>query len=85
MVAGQNVFSQKCAKVVNSWGPLHNFTSASCILICLLNHRESRGRESLLHFVANVARARHFQPLSDEEDGVLLSDSCAMSCRYRLW
>ena len=66
-------------------GPLHNFTSASCILLCLLNHRESKGRESFLHFVRNGARARHFQPFSDEEDGVLLSDCCAMSCRYRLW
>ena len=88
MVAGQNVFSQKCEKVIKSYiagGPLHNFTAASCILLCLLNHRDSREGESLLHFVANVASALHFQPLSDEEDGVLLSDSCAMSCRYRLW
>ena len=44
-------FSQKCAKAVNSW-PAHNFASASCILLCLLNHRESKGGESLLHFVA---------------------------------
>ena len=65
--------------------PLHNFTSASCILLCLLNHRESKGGESLLHFVVNVASAPQFQPLLEEEDGVLLSDSCAMSCRDCLW
>ena len=34
-----------------------------------------------MHVVANVASAPHFQPLLEEEDGVLLSDSCAMSCR----
>ena len=55
------------------------------VLLRLLNHRDSKGGESLLHFVANVASARRFQPLSDEEDGMLLPDSCAMSCRYRLW
>ena len=31
----------------------------------------------MLHFVENVASAQHFQPLSEEDDEVLLSD-CAM-------
>ena len=84
-VAGQNVFSQKCLKVVIAGSPLHNSTSATCILLCLLNHRESKGEDSLLHFVENVASARHFQPLSDEENDVLLPDSCAISCSDRLW
>ena len=34
----------------------------------------------MLHFVENVASVRHFQPLLEEGDEVLLSD-CAMFCR----
>ena len=44
----------------------------------------SIGGKSLLHFGENVASARHFQPPSEEDDEVLLSD-CAMFCSARLW
>ena len=88
MVAGESVFSQKCAKVVNRWGgPLHNFTSRSCILLCFLKHKE----KTLLNFVSLrtwVARGtfNHSREEEEEEEGdVLLSDSCAMSCSDRLW
>ena len=77
-----------CAKIVNRWGPATQLYFY--IMYLAMPSIKSKGRESLLHFVGSVASARHIQThqtLSDEEDDVLLSDSCAIaiSCSDRLW
>ena len=77
-----------CAKIVNRWGPATQLYFY--IMYLATPSIKSKGRESLLHFVGSVASARHIQThqtLSDEEDDVLLSDSCAIaiSCSDRLW
>ena len=75
--------SQKCAKIVNSWVPA---TLDICVVYLAITSKPqgiNRGK-SLLHFVENVASARHFQPLSEEDVEVLLSD-CARLCSACLW
>ena len=62
-------------------GPLHNFTFA----LTLVDFKESKGRESSLHFVARVTCSYLFQPPGDEEGNKPQSDSYAKSCNDRLW
>ena len=76
-------FSQKCAQIGNSWGPATELDICATYLLRLLNHKQSIGRKSLLHFVENGASTRHIQLLSEEDDEVLLSD-CDMFCSARL-
>ena len=84
LVAGKMPFSQKCAKIVNSWGPATHLDM--CVIYLTMTSKPqgiNRGK-GIVAFVENVASARHFQPLSEKDGEVLLSDS-AMFCSARLW
>ena len=77
--------SQKCAKFVNRWGARYK-TSIICTLSCpdFYNTRNQTLGEPWLRFVGNVASARHFQLLSEEDVDVKLPD-CAMFCSTGPW
>ena len=78
-------FSQKYAKIVNSWGLATQINICMLsILLWLLDHKELIGEIHCCISLRNIASTRHFQPLSEKDDEVLLSD-CAMFCSARLW
>ena len=82
-LAGQNVFSQKCAQVANSLGPATYRYFCAMYFAMSPKSKGIKGRRIIVAF--RCEGPRHFHPLADEDDGVLLSDSCAKSYNDCLW
>ena len=78
MVAGRNVLFPEVCKIRKQVGARYK-TSIICNLSChdFYNTRNQTLGEPWLRFVGNVASARHFQLLSEEDVDVKLPD-CAM-------
>ena len=79
-------FSQKCVKIASIPGPVTQLDKCVISLSMMSKPQGINWGESLLRFVENGASARHFQPLSEEDDKLLLLLSdCAMFCSAHLW